>query len=95
MSIGFKNKKKYIEMKERLRFKKCRVCGSTENLTIDHKLPIALGGTDDIKNLWVLCKKCNGIKGGDVSIKRIRQIVRWWLKAKGFKFNTNRLIPTE
>ena len=38
---------------------KCLLCGSTENLTVDHKKPRCIGGNDDIGNLRVLCKKCN------------------------------------
>lgn len=40
----------------------CRFCGSSENLTIDHKHPIILGGTDNKTNLQTLCKPCNQLK---------------------------------
>jgi hypothetical protein len=38
---------------------KCVVCGSTNELQIDHITPLANGGTNDIFNLQTLCKKCH------------------------------------
>lgn len=37
----------------------CRKCGSTENLTLQHKLPKCIGGKMNLKNLEILCFKCN------------------------------------
>ena len=31
-------------------------------LTVDHRVPIYQGGTDDWENLAVLCRECNGRK---------------------------------
>ncbi len=42
---------------------KCAQCGATERLQIDHIYPIALGGTNDLDNLQVLCQPHNGQKG--------------------------------
>lgn len=42
--------------------KMCVHCGTTESLTIDHILARVLGGTNDFKNLQVLCRSCNWIK---------------------------------
>ena len=41
---------------------KCVECGAKNNdttLHIDHKTPIAQGGTDELDNLQTLCGKCN------------------------------------
>lgn len=43
--------------------KVCRYCGSTENLSIDHIVPLARGGTNDLDNLQFLCMPCNRRKG--------------------------------
>lgn len=43
--------------------KGCAKCGSVENLQIDHIIPRIDGGTDELKNLQVLCRKHNGEKG--------------------------------
>lgn len=40
----------------------CRHCGTEEDLTIDHIQPISKGGTNELKNLQVLCKSCNSRK---------------------------------
>ncbi len=42
---------------------KCAKCKSTENLEIDHIIPFVLGGKTELKNLQLLCKKCNLKKG--------------------------------
>ena len=45
----------------------CQLCGLSASdgarLEIDHKLPLAKGGTNDIQNLWALCFDCNRGKG--------------------------------
>lgn len=41
----------------------CQHCGGLKHLTIDHKLPVSRGGTNDRENLWTLCKSCNSSKG--------------------------------
>ena len=42
---------------------RCRECGASKDegvtLEIDHIVPVAKGGTNDIDNLQTLCKKCN------------------------------------
>lgn len=38
---------------------KCRMCGATNDLTVDHILRVRHGGTNDINNLQILCRKCN------------------------------------
>lgn len=42
---------------------KCAACPSTENLEIDHVMPVALGGSSDPFNLQLLCLPCNRSKG--------------------------------
>lgn len=42
---------------------KCKYCGSTKKLEIDHIVPLAKGGTNDLENLQILCKTCNSRKG--------------------------------
>ena len=49
---------------------KCVRCGEKEYighaLTIDHKIPVSLGGTHNIDNLQPLCSRCNSSKGNNV-----------------------------
>lgn len=39
--------------------RKCRRCPSTENLEIDHIIPLSKGGRHDEDNFQVLCRTCN------------------------------------
>lgn len=41
----------------------CVHCGTKENLSIDHIIPVSKGGKDLFSNLQVLCKSCNSKKG--------------------------------
>ena len=44
----------------------CGGCGEhfrKRNLTVDHIVPRAHGGTDHAENLWLLCAACNSSKG--------------------------------
>lgn len=40
----------------------CAMCGSTENLSIDHDVPVSKGGSNELSNLVILCKSCNSRK---------------------------------
>lgn len=45
----------------------CQLCGTTDNLSIDHFVPIAVGGTnDDDDNYWTLCRPCNSKKSAGI-----------------------------
>ena len=48
---------------------KCRRCGNTENLAIDHIIPVAAGGDESLTNLQTLCKSCNSAKGAKLDFK--------------------------
>ena len=43
----------------------CAYCGETEELTLDHVIPLSKGGLDYMKNVVCCCKKCNQSKGHD------------------------------
>jgi 5-methylcytosine-specific restriction endonuclease McrA len=47
----------------------CLACGvaKPEDLTVDHVIPLALGGSNTIENIQPLCRTCNGIKGSDTT----------------------------
>lgn len=49
---------------------RCQMCGrgpKETKLEVDHKIPLAKGGTDRLDNLWTLCTDCNKGKS-DLSI---------------------------
>ena len=58
-NYDYKWRKIANEMKEKVG--KCQRCGSTSDLTVDHKKRLKDGGAKyDRKNLRVLCRACNG-----------------------------------
>ncbi len=46
---------------------RCQICGASvqdgARLEVDHKIPVAKGGSDEMLNLWTLCFACNRGKG--------------------------------
>lgn len=38
---------------------RCVVCGTSDNLTLDHRIPLARGGTDAVSNLQTMCSTHN------------------------------------
>jgi hypothetical protein len=42
---------------------KCHYCGWCQFLTVDHRIPVSRGGTDDESNLVTACEDCNRSKG--------------------------------
>jgi hypothetical protein len=45
---------------------KCVRCGSRENLEYDHIIPISQGGSNTVRNIELLCEKCNRAKSNNI-----------------------------
>lgn len=59
---------------------KCVRCGATKPLSVDHIVPVVMGGSDDLSNLQTLCRRCNSIKGAravKTATENSGTIVRW------------------
>jgi 5-methylcytosine-specific restriction endonuclease McrA len=54
--------RKYVFQRDRHQCQSCGQTGTETQLTIDHIIPLALGGTNDISNLQTLCSPCNSQK---------------------------------
>lgn len=60
------SKAKRPEIKEKDRWEiferddfSCQLCGARRNLVIDHIIPLAKGGANDVQNYQTLCESCN------------------------------------
>lgn len=56
---------------------KCQKCGTNDNLSLDHVVPLACGGRNDIDNMQVLCGTCNSSKGTKTIDYRDNDIEYW------------------
>lgn len=45
---------------------KCAKCGSKENLEFDHVIPLSKGGSNTVRNIQLLCEKCNREKSNKI-----------------------------
>jgi 5-methylcytosine-specific restriction endonuclease McrA len=46
---------------------RCLICGAGEDLTLDHRVPIARGGGDHDSNLQTMCATCNLAKSDSMA----------------------------
>lgn len=70
-------KYKYIKVPKEIRERVihggvCKICGASENLTVDHIIPRCYGGSNNIDNLQCLCGSCNSRKSGLNKDRRAR-----------------------
>lgn len=73
----------------------CFKCGSTENLNLDHHIPIMLGGHLIPGNLAVLCKLCNSLKHDkppedfytEAELERLKPLIAMQNELFEFEFN--------
>lgn len=60
---------------QKIRLKPCTYCGTTEEIQIDHVIPLARGGAHSIGNLAPACRLCN-------NHKRAKFVTEWRLELK-------------
>ena len=54
----------------------CMIMFPIRNMTLDHIVPKHDGGTDHVKNLWLLCGACNSSKGTKSQAEFLRERVK-------------------
>lgn len=55
----------------------CVYCGTYNNITVDHVVPIILGGNSDRNNLAPCCYSCNQKKGKLLWEPMYRKTIKW------------------
>jgi 5-methylcytosine-specific restriction endonuclease McrA len=50
---------------------KCRKCGDTEYLQVDHIILVSRGGLTTLSNLWTLCDVCHSKRPGHQKAARL------------------------
>lgn len=57
----------------------CAMCGTDEDIQVDHIHPASLGGTDDDDNLQLLCGFHNRLKSNKTGLQRTTWFNERWL----------------
>jgi 5-methylcytosine-specific restriction enzyme A len=52
----------FVFNRDRNQCQSCHCIFSEAKLNVDHIIPIALGGSNDLSNLQTLCRRCNNKK---------------------------------
>jgi 5-methylcytosine-specific restriction endonuclease McrA len=55
-------------------FKKCKLCNKIKKLTLDHIIPLSLGGIHAKENIQILCKSCNSKKHNKLIFYKFKDI---------------------
>lgn len=63
---------------------RCLCCGKKKKLTIDHVVPLSLGGDNTINNIQPLCLSCNSRKGANIIDYRKNGSVERWIQKELF-----------
>ena len=65
-----------IRAQRRCEYCQCPVDFSTHNFSVEHTIPVALGGSNEIANLALACQGCNGFKYTKVqAVDPISQVI--------------------
>lgn len=89
---NYKRRKQYSKGTRELIYKQaggcCQLCGrkiTYEQATLDHIIPLVMGGMDSVENLQLSCNQCNQLKGNilpEPFFDRITEIFMYQMKKK-------------
>jgi hypothetical protein len=74
---NFTKKQKELTFKKYGRY--CGICGSSEKLEVEHKLPQVICNPNTasvLDNAWILCKSCNIAKANRILLEVIQTVSR-------------------
>jgi hypothetical protein len=71
---------------------KCARCGRTEDLAVDHILPIAKGGSDCIQNKQTLCTHCNSSKSDTLDCTLTAEFLSTRYRDPSLNFSDNKAL---
>lgn len=54
----------------------CAVPLTRKRVTLDHVMPLCVGGADEFENLLAVCKPCNQSKGSDLPLLEFHETIR-------------------
>lgn len=69
---GLQTKKKRLL----LQHDRCELCGDQRGLEVHHIIPRVCGGSDELDNLIVICRKCHGVLTPKAELTRLGQTSR-------------------
>lgn len=59
---------------------RCAYCGALKRykqMTLDHVMPLAVGGADVFENLLAVCGPCNDEKGAELPVLEFHEAIRF------------------
>lgn len=73
---NLRQSKAYRDLRGKLivQFGMCAACHSEHSLTVDHVIPMSIGGKHEIDNLQVLCRSCNSKKKQEIIRYAVPQV---------------------
>jgi ATP-dependent helicase IRC3 len=87
-----------VKAEVRKRDRRCLCCGSTTSKQVDHILSKHDGGSHQISNLQILCRKCNGLKKEkyiDFTATSFADSMASFKKRKIYKITPDHMPPAE
>ena len=89
-------RKKYSDEERKIIYDKsngrCELCGQRlflDNMTLDHIIPLSMGGKDDMENLQASCYACNQFKSNSLPDDFMDRIINIFLSQMKKKCNND------